>query len=81
MKFHRNAQTLPVDCELSFIHSYLRLEHERLGQRFLQNRPAIVHGVQEPEQFATQLPILGRHRTAQQPEGVVVARVELLKTM
>ena len=59
----------------------LRLKHERLSQRLLQNRPTVVHGMQKPEQFATQLPILGRHRTAQQPKGVVVTRVELLETV
>lgn len=71
-----------VDRE-SRLHSHLRLrlKHERLSYCLLQNRPAIVHGVQKPEQFATQLPILGRHRTAQQPEGVVVTRVELLETV
>ena len=37
--------------------------------------------MQKTEQFATQLPILGCHRTAQQPEGVVVTRVELLETV
>jgi len=65
----------------SYSHLRLRLKHERLSQRFLQNRPTVVHGVQKPEQFATQLPILGRHRTAQQPEGVVVTRVELLEAV
>jgi hypothetical protein len=61
--------------------SHLRLEHERLSQCFLQNCPAVVHGVQEPKQFATQLPILGCHRTAQQPERIFVTRVELLQTV
>lgn len=59
----------------------LRLEHERLSQRFLQNRPTVVHGVQKPEQLATQLPILVRHRATQQPEGVLVTRVELFETV
>jgi hypothetical protein len=61
--------------------SYLRLNHERLSQRFLQNCPAIVHGVQKPKEFTTQLPILGRHRAAQQPEGIRVTCVELLETV
>lgn len=61
--------------------SYLRLNHERLSQCFLQNCPAIVHGVQKPKEFTTQLPILGRHRAAQQPEGIRVTCVELLETV
>ena len=58
-----------------------RLKHERLSQCFLQNRSAIVHRIQEPEQFTTQLPILSRHRTAQQTEGIAVTCVELLKAV
>jgi hypothetical protein len=37
--------------------------------------------VQKPKEFTTQLPILGRHRGAQQPEGVLVTRVELFETV
>lgn len=59
----------------------MRLQHERLSQCLLQHRTAVVHGVQKPKQFATQLPIFGGHRAVQEPEGVIVARVELLETV
>jgi hypothetical protein len=37
--------------------------------------------VQKPKEFTTQLPILDRHRAAQQPEGIRVTCVELLETV
>ena len=61
--------------------SYLCLNHERLSQCFLQNSPAIVHGVQKPKEFTTQLPVLSCNSAAQQPEGVRVTCVELLETV
>jgi len=50
----------------------LRLNHERLSQRLVQNCPAIVHGVQKPNKFTTELPTFGRDCDAEQPEGVAV---------
>ena len=68
-------------CTSPSPHSHLCLKHEGLSQRLLQNCPAVIQGVQEAKQLATQLPILNRHRATQQPKSVVVARVELLETV